>query len=405
MIAAVLTAAGCRTGLFTSPHLERIEERIALDGQPCNREDFDALIAAVRLAVEALDRAAAADQPAGQGPTYFEILTAMAWLHFARRRAAAAVLEVGLGGRLDSTNVCRPSVGVITSISFDHTRQLGDTLAAIAGEKAGIVKPGVPVVSGVTADEPRAVIRAACRAQASPLLELGADFDFDYRPPRGLERGPAAGRLTVRFRQQPQWSLDDVPLGLAGRHQAANAALAVAAVRWLGAIGPPLPGVPADWEPAVRAALASLAWPARVEVVARQPTVVLDAAHNVASIEALLATLDESFSTARRLAVFGVSQDKDAAGMVRLLAARCDRVFLTRYTTSPRAVPVEELLALVPPAERAKCVPCADPPAAWQAVARVVGPDDLVCVTGSFYLAAEMRRLAGELRCSAHGGG
>ncbi len=193
MIAAVLRWAGYRTGLFTSPHLDRVEQRIAIDSEPCTAEEFAALIAAVRPAVEALDR----ENKKGtgplskrvlspcHGPTYFEIITAMAFMHFVRRRVQIAVLEVGLGGRLDSTNVCRPLVSVITSISFDHVRQLGDTLQAIAREKAGIVKPGVPVVSGVTAEEPREAIRQIASDCGSRIVELEAKISvYEYHPPR-----------------------------------------------------------------------------------------------------------------------------------------------------------------------------------------------------------------------------
>ena len=130
-------------------------------------------------------------------PTFFEIITAMAFVHFAREKVDAAVMEVGLGGRLDATNVCRPVVSVITSISFDHTQQLGNTLALIAAEKAGIIKPGVPVVSGVIEPEPRDVIRQVCRERGAPLVERGTDFDFSYEPPRHLEREAARGRLEL----------------------------------------------------------------------------------------------------------------------------------------------------------------------------------------------------------------
>ena len=160
MMAGILQASGLRTGLYTSPHLDAVQERIAIDGVACRPEEFAALAADVETAVARLP-ADEHGQPAE--PTFFEITTAMAFLHFARRRVDAAVLEVGLGGRLDSTNVCRPSVSIITSISFDHTRQLGNTLAAIAGEKAGIIKAGVSVISGVTGDEPRQVIREVAR--------------------------------------------------------------------------------------------------------------------------------------------------------------------------------------------------------------------------------------------------
>jgi len=153
MIAAVLSAAGHRAGLYSSPHLQQIEERVAIDGQPCTAAELTSLVETMRPIVDEMD------QWAGQNPsnearlTYFDLITAMALVHFANRGVHFALLEVGMGGRLDSTNVCRPAVSVITSISFDHTRQLGNTLTAIAREKAGIVKPGVPVVSGASATE------------------------------------------------------------------------------------------------------------------------------------------------------------------------------------------------------------------------------------------------------------
>ena len=218
MMAAVLSAAGFPTGLFTSPHLDRIEERMAVDGRPCSAEEFVELIELVRPAVEAMDRAAAEaergqdllpERPGGcfaqKAPDPFS-----AWpnllrdrhrdgvVPFRRQKVDAAVLEVGLGGRLDSTNVCTPCVSIITSISFDHTKQLGETLAAIAAEKAGIIKPGVPVISGVTVDEPREVIRRIARQCGCRLVELGVDFDFDYRPPRHLEQAASPGHFDFR---------------------------------------------------------------------------------------------------------------------------------------------------------------------------------------------------------------
>ena len=165
MLAAALSAAGYRTGLYTSPHLRGIEERIRIDGRPCERRRIHRLDRFLQPAVEALDRSIGEGHP---GPTFFEITTAAAMLHFAERQVQAAVLEVGLGGRLDATNVCQPLVSVITSISYDHTQQLGNTLAAIAGEKAGIIKPGVPVVSGVVVAEARDVIRRGLPGARQP---------------------------------------------------------------------------------------------------------------------------------------------------------------------------------------------------------------------------------------------
>ncbi|MEN6557307.1 MAG: Mur ligase family protein, partial [Thermoguttaceae bacterium] len=173
MIAAIGTAAGLRVGRFTSPHLNRIEERLAIDGRVCEPETLVGLLEHLRPTIEAMDQ-----QGEQWSPTYFEILTAAALSWFAERRVDWAVLEVGLGGRLDSTNVCRPRLSIVTSISLDHTRQLGETTAAIAAEKAGIIKPGVPVLSGVQDPEPREVIRRVARQNNCRLLELGEDFGF-----------------------------------------------------------------------------------------------------------------------------------------------------------------------------------------------------------------------------------
>jgi dihydrofolate synthase/folylpolyglutamate synthase len=217
---------------------------------------------------------ASADTASGEtGPTFFEITTAMALLYFARRKVDAAVLEVGLGGRLDATNVCQPQISVITSISFDHTQQLGDTLESIAREKAGIVKPGVAVVSGVVQEEPRETIRQISRQRGCRLVELGVDFDFRYRPPRHLERGPEAGKIDFCCRLGSRdWAIDNLSLNLLGEHQAANAAVALATLAELQQAGWKIP------ETAIRSGLPAVTWPARIEVIGRWPAVVLDAA-------------------------------------------------------------------------------------------------------------------------------
>ncbi|MCD4726346.1 MAG: bifunctional folylpolyglutamate synthase/dihydrofolate synthase, partial [Pirellulales bacterium] len=401
MIAAIFTAAGYRAGLFTSPHLDRVEERMAVDARPCPPEEYAELVDLVRPEVEAMDRAAARCDPPEHGPTYFEIITALALKHFALRGVNAAVLEVGLGGRLDSTNVCSPCLSIITSISTDHTRQLGNTLESIAAEKAGIIKPGTTVVSGVRADRPREVIRRAATAAGCRLVELGVDFDFEYHPPRHLEKAPSPARFdfikprpsvapkcwcgsstVAPTEAAPRCATDgrDFILAMLGRHQAANAAVAMAAVEELRRSGWTIP------EAAIRRGLAEVVWPARVEVLSRRPAVVLDAAHNGASIEALVDVLDESFSAARRVLVFAATQDKDIGGMLRVLLGRFDHVILTRYTNNPRGVPPEELqrwaAAVSPlplgggPGVRAANIEIAATPAdAWDAVGRLAQPD------------------------------
>ncbi len=402
MIAAVLSAAGYRTGLYSSPHLERIEERMAIDGRACSAEELAELVDGVRPAVEIMD--ARADRGQGGGrPTYFEITTAMALIQFARRRVDAAVVEVGMGGRLDSTNVCQPVVSVITTISFDHMKQLGNTLASIAREKAGIIKHGIPVVSGVCDPEPQQVIRAIARQRGSRLVQLGEHFDCSYQPPRDVQTAESYGRMDFLARvSELEPAYRGIELGLLGSHQAANAAVAIAAVAQLRGL---------DWtipERAVLEGLAGVRWPARIEVIARRPTVIVDAAHNAASIDSLLTTIDESFAVRRRWLVFATTQDKPVREMLAQLLPRFDGVVLTRYLNNPRYVPVEELLALagevashsphaankgrtdLPEDVRLQC--CDTPAEAWQLIQKLVSADDLICVTGSFFLAAEMRQ-------------
>lgn len=384
MIAAVLTAAGYSTGLYTSPHLDRLEERFRIDGQLCSETELAALTDRLRPVVAALDHEAHATGETG--PTYFELTTALGLLHFAARKVDAAVLEVGLGGRLDSTNVCLPRVTVITSISFDHMKQLGNTLQAIAREKAGIVKPGVPLISGVITDEPRREIEQICRQRAAPLIQLGRDFAFAYHAPAAVEA--ALDRPSIDFvshtegREQFQRALR---VGLLGEHQGANAALALAVVDQLRSQGWSIP------DAAVRRGLAEVTWPARIEVVARRPTVILDAAHNVASIAALVKTLDDSFCGRDRLLIFATTQEKQVAEMLRLLLPRFKRVIFTRYQNNPRGVSPEDLAALALQTSPATADVCADPAAAWQRVHDLSAEVDLVCVTGSFFIAAEMR--------------
>lgn len=383
MIAAVLTAAGYRTGLYSSPHLERIEERFRVDGAPCRADELIELVARVRPAVEALDR-----QGVDSQATYFEVTTAMAWLHFRRRKVDAVVAEVGLGGRLDSTNVCQPAVTAITSISFDHTRQLGGTLAEIAREKAGIVKPGVPLVCGVAEAEPRDVIAGICHERGAPRSQLGRDFDFRYEPPSCLEPGEASGRMDYTS-SAGDHELRGVELRLAGRHQAANAAVAVTALRRLAERGWAIPAR------ALREGLASVAWPARIEIVGRRPAIVVDSAHNVASVEALLATLRESLPARRRGLIFATSRDKDVRGMLERLLPCFDEAALTRFESNPRSAAPEDLLRIASDlGYSARCTTHESPRDAWLWARQRLAADDLLCATGSFFLAAEIGRMA-----------
>lgn len=377
MLQAALTAAGFRVGTFTSPHIERIEERIAVDGVPIASDDFLAAIERVRPIVETLDR----EGPA-ESPTFFEMLTAMAWSHFVEAKVDFVVLEVGLGGRLDSTNVCQPAVCAITSISLDHVVQLGGSVEAIAAEKAGIVKPGVPLVSGVIEPGPRGVIRDVCRQKNAPLVELGRDFRFAYEPPRHLEQGPSCGRL--RFESDIAGKSAEVELALPGRHQAANAAVALAILDLLRRQGFLIP------ETAVKSGLCTLKWAGRIELVGRRPVRIFDTAHNVASVAALVETLDESFCVAKRRLLFAASREKDSAGMLRLLLPRFDEVILTQYRNNLRAVPCEELAEIARSTGESNWSTCDEPVEAWRRLCERSTLDDLICAAGSFFLIAEL---------------
>jgi dihydrofolate synthase / folylpolyglutamate synthase len=382
MIAAMLTAAGYRTGVFSSPHLERIEERFAVDGQPCSAAELVTLVDRLNPIVTAMDAEAAAEGDPQGGPTYFETTTAIALLHFVEREVDAAVLEVGLGGRLDATNVCLPFVSVITSISLDHTKQLGTTLSAIAREKAGIIKPGVPVVCGVTEVEPQAVIAAVAREHGCRLIQAGRDFQFRYQD------GSVDFDYLIAGQEH---EIRNLRLAMRGGHQAANAAVALATMAELRQ---------QSWcvsSDAMREGLLKAALPGRVELIAGKPNVVVDSAHNPASANALVAALAEFPRLGRRTLILSVSCDKDVPAIVRELAPHFDRFVITQYQDNPRAVPANELAELVRVAVDGKgtAVPvCATPRDAWENARQSAMPDELVCIAGSFYLAAELRPLA-----------
>lgn len=376
MIAGVLTAAGCRTGLYTSPHLERVEERFVVDGVACTAQDLSGLIDAVRPVVERLDQE---NEPGAPQLTFFDITTAMGLLHFAQRGVGAVVLEVGLGGRLDSTNVCLPVVSVVTSISRDHTRQLGETLPEIATEKAGIIKPGVPVVSGVTTPGPKEVIAQAAHDRGCRLAQLDEHF--------GATRRPSSDGGWVVDYWRGATRLDGLRLAAFGPHQTPNAAVALAVVDEL---------VSQGWaidDRARREGLAGARLAARCEVVPGQPTVVLDTAHNEASVEALVAALEELPRAGQRSLVIAVSRDKDLPAIARIVAPRFDRFYATRFLENPRAFSPETLAEALSAAGAGRVQVVETPAEAYGLALAETGPAGLVCVAGSFFLAAELRPL------------
>jgi dihydrofolate synthase / folylpolyglutamate synthase len=382
MLAASLSAAGIRTGLFCSPHLHVLEERFSIDGRSAAPEEIVALTDSVRPLVTEFD----AGDPHSRlrGLTFFEITTAMGLLYFARRQVGAVVLEVGLGGRLDSTNVVRPVVSAITSISYDHTRLLGHTLAAIAGEKAGILKHGRPAVSGVRGAEARAAIQRVARQRRAILHELDTDFHYDYLAPTAPLVRPAAGRVLVRT-WRTDWGLLELPLF--GPHQAQNAAVALACLDVLAEHGLVVSRA------AVARGFAALRWPARVEILGEAPWLVVDGAHNAASAEALADTLQICFPPTRRTLVFGTTRDKDLRGQLRALIPLFDTLIATRYLENPRAVPPEDIAAAIHALDGRVAQIADDPAHALAAAQRSTPSQGLICITGSLFLAAEARSL------------
>ncbi|MEN1678721.1 MAG: folylpolyglutamate synthase/dihydrofolate synthase family protein [Planctomycetota bacterium] len=386
LIASVLTAAGLKTGVYSSPHLERIEERWAIDGSSMATDSLASLVDRIKPVVHAMDAEAQRDPDSVGPPTFFDITTAMALVHFADQRCDAVVLEVGLGGRLDSTNVCLPVVSVITSISLDHTKQLGDTLGAIAREKAGIVKPGVPVVSGVTDPEPRGVIAEIARERGCRLMERTEQFDIEAKPPLAFWRETPAGRETI----------DAIEIGLRGRHQQANAAVAIATVLELRDQGWPITAQ------ACRDGLALARLPARVEwfpPTSERPALVIDTAHNGASAEALVDSLGEPPSPKPKTLVVAISRDKQVDAIVGAFASKFDRVVVTRFVENSRALAPDELAGRFEAVCRAvtPIEVIEDPVAAFHHAVQTTPAEGLVVVTGSFFIAAELRPIvAGE---------
>ena len=397
IISHLLAAAGRQVGLYTSPHLSRLEERIQLNNQPCSADQFVDLVSQIHPVVRRMDQA-------GDPPTFFELSTALAMLHFAQSQADIVVLETGLGGRLDSTNVCEPVVSVITSISMDHTKQLGDSLDKIAYEKCGIIKPGRPVVSGVTAEPARGVIREAAMSRGCPLVELGVDFEArdvqltDSPPSTQFTLHHGSDQSVHLLKRLPR-HLTDLQVGLLGSHQAVNAANALAA---LAILESECPELYQHDEPRLRNALAQVRWPARIELACKNPVTIIDVAHNSASAQALADTIEACFPRQKlrgpRTLLAAISNDKDVSAILEALLPCFDHIIFTRFVTNPRAVPPAQLQAMAKDMGAAgtgdapTTEVCESPTEAWELARSRTAPgdDSLTCIAGSFFLAAEL---------------
>lgn len=366
-LAAILTAAGYRTGFYSSPHLSCVRERFRLDGQCITEARFASLAGRLRAVL------------GERQPTYFEATTLMALLWFAEERVDAAILETGMGGRLDATNVVTPLVCLLTDISRDHEQHLGSTLSAIAGEKAGIIKPGVPTVFSGRAAEALPVIEARCRDLHSPLMLYGRDFD-----------GTLDAEGTLEYQSPAGQSRTGLALALRGAHQAVNTSLALAAMEMVAPIFP-------ISEQALREGLQQVRWPGRMELLhivhqEKKLRLLLDGAHNEAGVAALTVALRHGFPRRQLVLVWGNMADKNMGAVLFELMAMAERILLTRAESQRSAAP-SLLLAQLPPDLQAKSQ-CVEPVEQALAVAGALAEaNDLLCVAGSLYLVGRVRRL------------
>jgi len=375
MTASILSAAGLRTGLYTSPHLVSFRERIRVDRALISEDDVGALVESAFPAIESLR-----DSQYGP-PSFFEVYTLLAFLHFVRKKADFAVMETGLGGRLDATNVVSPLACAITRIDYDHMQELGNTIREIAAEKAGIIKPGVPVVSAPQIPEAMEVLEDTCLERRAQLLVVGQPS------------GPQVSMLSADHRRQvmtihtQQHVYTDVECPLLGPHQAENAAVAVGLVECLAPHGTDIS------QDAVRRGIASVRWPGRFEIVSRRPYVILDGAHDAAGADALARTLEAMFPGHRIILVLGIQRDKDADAIAARLCPLADRV-ITTGSSSPRAVDAHELQRTV--FKHCRHTAAYTPVSlALQEAIDQSRPTDAIVVTGSLYVVGEAMKALG----------
>ncbi len=365
MAAAILQAAGYRVGLYTSPHLVDFRERILVNGRMMTEGDLTVLTDRVRAAVGPPREA-----------TFFEFTTAMAFQHFADSGIDVAVIEVGLGGRFDATNVLAPVATAITSVGLDHQEHLGTSLGAVAFEKAGIIKPGVPVVVGRVPAEAAEVITRVAREREAPLHRLPGDFAAEAAP---------SSQFTYRGLRV---SYDGLACPLAGRHQLDNAACALALLESASTRGLPV------LEGAVREGLGTVRWGGRLETAEAQPRLVLDGAHNpeaAAAVSEYVRDLRRSRPGLRVILVLGIMRDKDREGILDHLLPHVDEVIVTQ-ARGPRATPAPDLAALVAARGRTAHVR-PDPAEAMSFARRMAAPDDLILLTGSLLLVGEAKAI------------
>jgi len=376
MLAGALTGSGCAVGVFTSPHLVDVRERLCIGGELISEQVF----------VDTLERVIDVERRLAKKYgelTYFEALTVMALVWFAEQAVDVAILECGLGGRLDATSAVTPAMTCVTAISFDHTHLLGTTLDAIAREKAGAFKPEIPVISVPQEKEARIALKAVADEVGAPISMLGRDYEFSQRFEASRRQGPH----TCVCLSTERSSFEHIPVPLMGEHQALNCGLALAAWDVLRGAGFNL------HEPEAIEGLKRTRVDGRMELVREQPRVVLDGAHNVASLRALVRSIGSFLPNDSMVMVFGCSDDKDVDGLLREVALGADKVIFTKARSSARGVAPEELQQRFGTVSGRMAQTAATLTEAMDLALRAVGRDDLICVAGSFYLVGDAKRL------------
>jgi len=372
MLARMLESNGYNVGLYTSPHVVHLHERIAVNSKMISEREMLGLLNRIYAPVEKMSKT--------EAPTFFEIMTAMAFMHFADVKTDIAVIETGLGGRLDSTNVIRPEVVGITSLSIDHQHQLGKTLDSIAREKAGVFKRGVPIVSVQQEPEAMDVLKSHATAVKAPLSVTGNDIDFSYRFENSRENGPHM-RVCLTT---PTSNFEHLRVPLHGRHQAINCGLALAMLDKLKSSGYEI-----DNEKAIEG-LGKVWLAGRMEMICDDPRIMIDGAHNAASIQALIHAIGQNIPYDSMVIIFGCNNDKDVVGMLDKLQYGADKVIFTR-SNSAKAMSPEDLADMYTEICGKMCQSAVSLGEALQLARSAVSKEDLICITGSFYLIGEAK--------------
>jgi dihydrofolate synthase/folylpolyglutamate synthase len=373
MLARMLQANGYKVGLYTSPHVTTLHERIVIDSEMITEKQMLAMINRMHPVIEKLS----GDSDA---PTFFEIFTAMSFLFFAEQKADVAVIETGLGGRLDSTNVINPILVGITSISIDHQNLLGNDIASIAKEKAGIIKDGVPVVTVPQDQRAMKVLRKQATERNAPLVVTGRDVDFSYRFESSREHGPHT-RICITT---PTSRFEHLRVPLPGEHQAINCGLALTMLDKLKALGYTIE------EAKAVEGLSQVRMVGRMEIISEDPRVLVDAAHNAASVRALIQAIGQHVPYDSMVIIFGCNADKDVRGMLEQIQFGADKVIFTR-SHSPKAVFPHDLAEMYTEICGKMCQTAMTLGEAMQIARSAISREDLICITGSFYLVGQAK--------------